>query len=103
MSLRRLAALLRRLPATCALARDTLGDAALWTLESHLLAVAIDALAIGNWQRGGKGPRPKPIPRPGVKTPGTRYGGTPIDQDKARAYLDRLKPPPASDGQEVNT
>lgn len=94
--------MLRRLPASSAYARDTLGDAALWTLESHLLAVVVDALATANWQRGGKGPRPRPVPRPGVKQPGIRYGGTPIDQDKARAYLDRLKPPPLPDREEVS-
>lgn len=32
---------------------------------SYLLALIADYLAEGNWQRGGgRGPRPKPVPRP---------------------------------------
>ena len=37
-----------------------------WTLEAHLLANIADQLAWANYQRaGGKGTKPKPIPRPG--------------------------------------
>lgn len=37
----------------------------MWGTDSYLLAYALDLLAAGNWQRGGgKGARPKPIPRP---------------------------------------
>jgi hypothetical protein len=39
-----------------------------WTTRAYLAAGACNALAAGNWQRGGgKGPRPEPItgpPRP---------------------------------------
>lgn len=46
----------------------------MWSTTDYLLAVVADALAIGNWQRsGGKGPRPKPITRPGKET-GKRMG-----------------------------
>jgi len=43
-------------------------EEAMWRLEHHLLAQVIDHLAAANWQRGGKGARPKPVPRPGVKS-----------------------------------
>lgn len=42
------------------------GEAAAWTLTDHLLAMTVDVLRSANWQRGGKGPRPKPLPRPGA-------------------------------------
>ncbi len=36
-----------------------------WTVTDYLLATVVDLLAGANWQRsGGKGSRPKPIPRP---------------------------------------
>lgn len=36
-----------------------------WSMNTHLLALIADVLAGANWQRGGgKGKRPKPIPRP---------------------------------------
>jgi hypothetical protein len=38
-----------------------------WSPELHMLANIFDTLASGNWQRGGgKGPRPKPVKRPGA-------------------------------------
>ncbi|WP_425591812.1 DUF5361 domain-containing protein [Actinomyces procaprae] len=51
----------------------------MWGLTEHLLAAAVDALNIANWQRANAGkkapsPRPKPIPRPGVKTEEKRFG-----------------------------
>ncbi|MGZ4530727.1 MAG: hypothetical protein ACXVXP_00075 [Mycobacteriaceae bacterium] len=42
-----------------------LGYDAGWSMEALLLAAAVDAINGGNWQRsGGKGPQPKPVPRP---------------------------------------
>jgi len=45
----------------------------LWGLSEHLLALAIDELRAGNWQRSNEGvkrgqqsKRPVPIPRPGT-------------------------------------
>lgn len=39
---------------------------AAWSTTDHLLAHVVDAARGANWQRGGgKGPRPKPVPRPG--------------------------------------
>lgn len=57
------------LPRDSATFRSVDPDGATWGLEAHLLALAIDVLNIGNWQRTGKKgtPRPKPVQRPGVK------------------------------------
>lgn len=51
----------------------------MWGLTEHLLASAVDALAVGNWQRQGKKGtrRPKPIPRPGSSHQ-TRVGAEPL-------------------------
>lgn len=44
------------------------GESARWGPAEHLLALAVDVLAGANWQRGGgKGAKPKPIPRPQSK------------------------------------
>ncbi|MBC3186286.1 hypothetical protein H7347_06830 [Corynebacterium sp. zg-331] len=44
-----------------------------WGLTEQLLAAAVDALNGANWQRsGGKAhTKPKPIPRPGIRSHGT--------------------------------
>lgn len=40
-------------------------DGAIWTISDYLLARIGDSINAGNWQRGGgKGTKPKPIPRP---------------------------------------
>lgn len=58
--------------ATASPARSALGRAGNpggWGVESHLLAAVVDLLALHAWQNGGgKGERPKPIPRPGTPT-----------------------------------
>ena len=62
-----LADLAAALPAGSAVHRATDPDHA-WTIEALLLAHVVDLLALSVWQRGGgKGPRPKPIPRPGAR------------------------------------
>lgn len=63
-----------------ALALEQQGAAVLWTITDHLIAVAVDALHNANWQRGGgKGHKPKPIPRPGVEDQNTQtLGADPI-------------------------
>lgn len=43
------------------------GESAAWTLTDYLLALLVDVERLALWQRGGKGPRPKPLPRPGVE------------------------------------
>lgn len=49
-----------------------------WELTDTLLAHIADLLAGANWQRAGNknAPRPKPIPRPGVKPHGEKRLGT---------------------------
>jgi hypothetical protein len=62
-----------------------------WTLHEYLTAALVDAINVGNWQRGGdpKSPPPEPVRRPadmrrvGVVT--ERRGA------KARAFLERQK------------
>jgi hypothetical protein len=74
LSARRLAVLIRHLPREAALVRAVRGDEVDWGLAEHLLAVAADRLAEGNWMfaaahtsEGTDPPkRPEPIPRPGV-------------------------------------
>lgn len=69
---RRFRAVVTNLPRTSALARSMHGEAVAWDTTDHLLAAAVDALNAGNWQRGGgKGRRPKPIPRPGESKRGS--------------------------------
>lgn len=68
------------------------GDPSLeWSAEVHLLALIADLLAGANWQRGGgKGPQPKPIGRPGTKTPDDRRRiGTPVPRERMRELLDQ--------------
>jgi hypothetical protein len=57
------------------------GDAAHWGVSEHLLATTIDVLQGANWQRsGGKGLKPKPIPRP-----------DPRAEKRRRDYVARLR------------
>lgn len=62
-----------------------------WTRTEMLLAMIADLLAGANWQRGGgKGARPKPIPRPGVGPEITRIGGrASYAPAEMRALIDR--------------
>lgn len=67
MSWRELGVLVRQLPRESATFRVLNPDESVWGLTDHLLAAVLDSLRAANWQRsGGKGPKPKPIPRPGV-------------------------------------
>lgn len=94
LSWRLLRAYLSHLPRESALARKLLGPDTAWGLNEQLLALAVDVLRQANYQRGGKGPRPKPVPRPGLakKSEPTRYGRTDRDPDEVIAYLDRFRP-----------
>ncbi|AHH97225.1 hypothetical protein [Kutzneria albida] len=66
--------LIRHLPKESALVRELYGDQAEWGLGEHLLATAVDQLAIGNWlfvsansaEDADRPPRPDPLPRPGI-------------------------------------
>ncbi|WP_309235824.1 hypothetical protein [Amycolatopsis sp. SID8362] len=72
---RRLRVLIRHLPRESALVRALHGEAAEWGLTEHLLAGAVDELAVGNWlfvaansAEGADQPdRPRPVPRPGLE------------------------------------
>ena len=75
--------------------RSMHGEEAVWTLDRHLAALTVDQLAVANWQRGtGKRKdRPKPIPRPGVKSGVTRTGDVSrFTPTQARALIDARKP-----------
>lgn len=81
--------LIRQLPRDSALARSVHGSERIdWTPEIELLATIVDALNIAAYQRaGGKGRRPKPVPRPGIDKV-VRIGGTRRPQADVRALLD---------------
>lgn len=67
----------------------------MWGLQEHLLANIADVLRGANWQRGGgKGSKPKPMPRPGVG-PAKRtehHGHTDRSPEEVAAYLARFAP-----------
>lgn len=61
-----------------------------WTVTDYLLAAVIDTLADANWQRGGcQGPRPKPVPRPGVDGGEQHIRGDVLPPDEYGAELAR--------------
>lgn len=75
LSPRRLRVLIKHLPRDSALVRALHGDVAEWGLAEHLLAGAVDELAVGNWlfvaansdENADVPERPRPVPRPGVE------------------------------------
>lgn len=75
LSWRDLWVILRQSPLTSAYRIARMGEAALWSRDTHLLADIFDVLAGANWQRAGKAsaPKPKPMHRPGAKR-GTQLG-----------------------------
>lgn len=78
-----LRAIIHQAPRDSAVARSTLGEHAPWDLASHLLASVVDALHAIIWQLGGgKGPRPKLLPRPGSKQQSMSFGSDPIPASK---------------------
>jgi hypothetical protein len=70
---------------------------ALWTMNELLLASVLDVLALANWQRaGGKGNKPKPIPRPGMggEAKATKVlGSTAHSPEEVAAYFAQFAPP----------
>lgn len=75
---------------------DVLEDAP-WNLTNLLLASVVDTLNLANWQRGGKGKRPRPIPRPGTKPVTRRYGRPKRPQAWVLAELAKRAPSPAEE------
>lgn len=73
-----------------ALYRVSNGADSAWTLEAQLLALVADILNVANYQRGGgKGAKPKPIERPGVKNEQVqRFGGTAVSAKSFDAWWD---------------
>lgn len=85
--------IVHHLPRTSALSRAIGGSDAEWGLTDHLLAVAVDAIEVGNWQRASSGrksplPKPKPVPRPGAKREGQSFGSVPIPIKDFDAWWD---------------
>lgn len=83
MSWRQLMVVVKQAGPGSALARALDPEMDAWTsgaITPWLLATVVDLLAGANWQRVGKksAPKPKPLPRPGSKSEGTRYGSKPI-------------------------
>jgi hypothetical protein len=81
--------LVRQLPADAALWRNIDPQAAVWGPSEQLLAAAVDALNVANWQRQSihskrRSAPPEPIARPGVKPqPGTtRLGGRAVSAEE---------------------
>lgn len=93
LSWRRLGVLIRQLPETSRTVAAASGE--VWSRTDQLLAAVFDALNAANWQRGGgKPPRPKPLPRPGVedRTTEVRRFGQPvrtIDELNRRLHPER--------------
>jgi hypothetical protein len=87
LSWRRLGVLLRWLPPGSAFHRAKDPDGWAWGLQEQLTANVADAVNGGNWQRsGGRGHKPKPIPRPGVGAKAETFKGrsVPLDEMKRR-------------------
>lgn len=81
------------LPDTSALAKSVIGAKAQWTTLEYLVAAAVDALNAGNWQRGGgKGKRPKPVPRPGDRQARKIGGTTSVPLSKGKNIFERRNP-----------
>lgn len=83
LSLRRLAVLMRGLPADSATVRS-IDPAAQWNSTEYLLAHVLDAVRVGNWlvvesnkRKGARNPYPQPVPRPTdpVKEPPQQMNG----------------------------
>lgn len=83
--MRRLRVLIQHLPRDAALVRALHGEEAEWGLTEHLLAVAVDHLAAGNWlfaaahtpEHADPPERPHQVPRPGLPDPEPNRSATP--------------------------
>lgn len=66
LSWRDLTVIIKTASTGSAIARHFVGEAAEWGATEYLLAAAIDALNVANWQRGGGKTvhKPDPVPRP---------------------------------------
>jgi hypothetical protein len=89
LSWRDLLVIVKQAPRESSLARAMHGEDALWGLTDHLVAAAVDELAVANWQRQGKkgAPRPKPLPRPGKQSKTQRIGAEPLPIADLEAWI----------------
>lgn len=95
---RRLGVLVRHLPTDGALARALHGEAVRWSTADHLMATTVDLLASANWQRGGgKGKRPRRLPRPGSSAC-KKHGRTAKSPQETASYLASFSPLEVTDG-----
>jgi hypothetical protein len=84
--------LIEHLPRDSALVRALHGEVAEWGLTEHLLAGAVDELAVGNWlfvaansdENADVPERPRPVPRPGVEVEETVVSA---DADQIAAFF----------------
>lgn len=83
LSWRDLQVVVEQAPPGSAIHRAVDTEAARWAsgeVVPYVLAHIADLLAAGNWQRAGRknAPKPKPLPRPGLKTQNQSFGSEPI-------------------------
>lgn len=79
---------IRSAPRESAIGQSLGGDSAAWSTSEHLMALLVDAVVIGNWQRQGDphARRPDPLSRPGAKSAGQRFGADPIPISQFAAW-----------------
>lgn len=90
LSWRRLGVLLRQLPHDSRTHTALRDDQPHWSVEAHLMAGMFDVLQWANYQRAGKGRKPRPIERPGdERTQRIGRRGLSVEQLEERLkYLD---------------
>lgn len=82
LSWRDLLVLIPHMDGTAALAQYLTDGESVWDVGTHLLASVLDGVNAMIWQNGGgKGAKPKPIPRPGQAE-----GGDPFMDDESGTF-----------------
>ncbi|MGW0466856.1 hypothetical protein ACWDX6_16505 [Streptomyces sp. NPDC003027] len=84
--------LIKHLPLDSAVQRELHGEAAEWSISDHLLAAAVDHLAVANWmfacvntgEDDDPPEAPKPVPRPGAAD-GEERDAQSTEEDTAEA------------------
>jgi hypothetical protein len=83
--------LIEYLPRESCTARAVHGPVTEWGDTEHLLANVLDVLNAANWQRGGgKGARPRRLPRPGIEeedAPKIRRAERAMPLEEARTFF----------------
>lgn len=67
-----------------------------WSTADYLLASAVDSLHVLNWQNGGgKGAKPKLVPRPGyTDTVSSQDDGNPFNDNESGVFRGEMTPIP---------